>query len=69
MDELIQKASALARHGTHLFRNQPSVQYGVLGGYLLIWLLFTGSLTETFLVAVAMSLGWLVGRRLVDKAE
>ena len=63
MDELIQKASVLARQGTDLFRNQPSAQYGVLGGYLLIWLLFTGSLTETIMVAIAMGLGWMVGRK------
>ena len=68
MDELIQKASALARQGAKLFQNQPATQYGVLGGYLLIWLLFTGSLTETILVAVAMGLGWLVGQRHLDKA-
>ena len=69
MDELIQKASALIRQGTYLFRKQPSTQFGVLGGYLLIWLVFTGSLTETLLVAVAMSLGWLVGRHQPGRAD
>ena len=63
MDELIQKISALVRRGNEKFQNQLTIQYGVLGGYLLIWLLFTGSLTETIMVAIAMGLGWMVGRR------
>ena len=63
MDELIQKISALVRQGNEQFQNQQTIQYGVLGGYLLIWLLFTGSLTETIMVAIAMGLGWMVGRR------
>mgnify|MGYP007063536261 CR=1 FL=1 len=63
MDELIQKISALVRQGNEQFQNQQTIQYGVLGGYLLIWLLFTGSLTETIMVAIAMGLGWMVGQR------
>ena len=63
MDELIQKISALVRQGNEQFQNQQTIQYGVLGGYLLIWLLFTGSLTETIMVTIAMGLGWMVGRR------
>ena len=63
MDELIQKISALVRQGNEQFQNQQTIQYGVLGGYLLIWLLFTGSLTETIMVAISMGLGWMVGRR------
>ena len=63
MDELIQKISALVRQGNEQFQNQQTIQYGVLGGYLLIWLLFTGSLTETIMVAIAMALGWMVGRK------
>ena len=63
MDELIQKISALVRQGNEQFQNQQTIQYGVLGGYLLIWLLFTGSLTETIMVAIAMGLGWIVGRK------
>ena len=63
MDEIIQKISALVRQGNEQFQNQQTIQYGVLGGYLLIWLLFTGSLTETIMVAIAMGLGWKVGRR------
>ena len=63
MDELIQKISALVRQGNEQFQKQLTIQYGVLGGYLLIWLLFTGSLTETIMVAIAMGLGWMVGRR------
>ena len=63
MDELIQKISALVRQGNEQFQNQQTIQYGVLGGYLLIWLLFTGSLTETIMVAIAMGLGWMVGRK------
>ena len=63
MDELIQKISALVRRGNEQFQNQLTIQYGVLGVYLLIWLLFTGSLTETIMVAIAMGLGWMVGRR------
>ena len=63
MDELIQKISALVRQGNEQFQNQQTIQYGVLGGYLLIWLLFTGSLTETIMLAIAMGLGWMVGRK------
>ena len=63
MDELIQKISALVRQGNEQFQNQQTIQYGVLGGYLLIWLLFTGSLTETIMVAIAIGLGWMVGRK------
>ena len=63
MDKLIQKISALVRHGNEQFQNQQTIQYGVLGGYLLIWLLLKGSLTETIMVAIAMGLGWLVGRK------
>ena len=63
MDELIQKISALVRQGNEQFQNQQTIQYGVLGGYLLIWLLFTGSLTETIMVAISMGLAWMVGRR------
>ena len=63
MDELIQKISALVRQGNEQFQNQQTIQYGVLGGYLLIWLLLTGSITETIMVAIAMGLSWMVGRR------
>ena len=63
MDKLIQKISALVRQGNKQFQNQQTIQYGVLGGYLLIWLLFTGSFTETIMVAIAMGLGWMVGRK------
>ena len=63
MDELIQKISALVRQGNEQFQNQQPIQYGVLGVYLLIWLLFTGSMTKTIMVAIAMGLGWMVGRR------
>ena len=63
MDELTQKISALVRQGNEQFQNKQTIQYGVLGGYLLIWLLLTGSLTETIMVAIAMGLGWMVGRK------
>ena len=66
MDELVQKISMLLRSGNKNFRNQRSVQYGVLGGYLLIWLLISGNLAETIMVAIAMGLGWMVGRRNLD---
>ena len=59
----MQKASDLFKNVAEKFYNQRSVQYGVLGGYLLLWLIFSGSLTQTILVGIAIGLGWLVGLR------
>lgn len=63
MDELIQKASDAIRNGSSLFQNNRTFQYGVLGGFLVLWLLFSGSLFQTLLAALGMGLGWLVGRK------
>ena len=66
MDQLIERITSLARQGNDLFRKERSVQYGVLGGYLVLWLLFSGSLTESLLVGIAMGLAWMVGKRQGD---
>ncbi len=66
MDELIQKASDTIRNGTALFQNNRTFQYGVLGGYLVLWLLFSGSLFQTLLASLGMGLGWMVGRKHTD---
>ena len=56
MDQLKERITSLARQGNDLFRKERSVQYGVLGGYLVLWLLFSGSLAESLLVGIAMGL-------------
>ena len=66
MDQLIEKITSLARRGNKLFREEQFVQYGVLGGYVVLWLLFSGSLTESLLLGIGMGLAWLVGKRQAD---
>ena len=63
MDQLIERLSLMVRKGNDLFQQERPVQYGVLGGYLVLWLLISGSLTQTLLVGLAMGLAWLVGTR------
>ena len=57
MDQLIERLSSLVRKGNDLFQQERPVQYGVLGGYLVLWLLISGSLTQTLLVGLAMGPG------------
>ena len=66
MDQLIEKITSLARQGIELFREERFVQYGVLGGYVVLWLLFSGSLTESLMLGIGMGLAWLVGKRQAD---
>ena len=66
MDQFIEKITSLARQGNELFREERFVQYGVLGGYVVLWLLFSGSLTESLLLGIGMGLAWLVGKRQAD---
>ena len=66
MDQLIERISILARKGNDLFQKERPIQYGVLGGYLVLWLLISGSLTQTLLVGLAMGLAWMVGIRRGD---
>ena len=66
MDQIIERISSLVRKGNDLFQQERSVQYGVLGGYLVLWLLISGSLTQTLLVGLAMGLAWMVGTRKGD---
>ncbi len=66
MDQLIERLSSLVRKGNDLFQQERPVQYGVLGGYLVLWLLISGSLTQTLLVGLAMGLAWMVGTRKGD---
>ena len=66
MDQFIEKITSLARQGNELFREERFVQYGVLGGYVVLWLLFSGSLTESLLLGIGMGLSWLVGKRQAD---
>ena len=66
MDQLIERLSSLVRKGNDLFQQERPVQYGVLGGYLVLWLLISGRLTQTLLVGLAMGLAWMVGTRKGD---
>ena len=66
MDQLIERISSLVRKGNDLFQQERPVQYGVLGGYLVLWLLISGSLTQTLMVGLAMGLAWMVGTRKGD---
>ena len=66
MDQLIERLSSLVRKGNDLFQQERTVQYGVLGCYLVLWLLISGSLTQTLLVGLAMGLAWMVGTRKGD---
>ena len=66
MYQLIEKINSLARQGNELFREERFVQYGVLGGYVVLWLLLSGSLTESLLLGIGMGLAWLVGKRQAD---
>ena len=66
MDQLIERLSSLVRKGNDLFQQERPVQYGVLGGYLVLWLLISGSLTQTLLAGLAMGLAWMVGTRKGD---
>jgi len=62
MENLIQEMSAKLRKLGLLYQSKRQVQYGILAVYLLLWLLFSGSLTTTIWVAVGAGLGWVIGR-------
>jgi len=62
MENLIQELSAKLRKLGLLYQSKRQVQYGILAVYLLLWLLFSGSLTTTIWVAVGAGLGWVIGR-------
>ena len=66
MDQLSERLSSLVRKGNNLCQQERPVQYGVLGGYLVLWLLISGRLTQTLLVGLAMWLAWMVGTRKGD---
>lgn len=61
MENLLQDLTKQAKGGLTLFRNNPTVQYGVLGVYLLLWLLFSGLLTSAW-VALGVGIGWAIGK-------
>ena len=62
MENLIQEISSKLKEFGVLFQSKRQLQYGVLGVYLLFWLLSSGSLTTTIWVAVGAGLGWMIGR-------
>ena len=62
MENLIQEVSTKLKQFGVLFQSKRQLQYGVLGVYLLFWLLSSGSLTTTIWVAVGAVLGWMIGR-------
>ena len=62
MENLIQEVSAKLKELGVLYQGKRQLQYGVLAGYLLLWLLSSGSLTTTIWVAVGAGLGWMIGR-------
>lgn len=61
MENLLQDLTKQAKGGLTLLRNNPTVQYGVLGVYLLLWLLFSGLLTSAW-VALGVGIGWAIGK-------
>ena len=62
MGNLIQEVSTKLKELGILYQSKRQLQYGVLAVYLLLWLLFSGSLTTTIWVAVGTGLGWMIGR-------
>ena len=62
MENLIQEVSSKLKELGVLYQSKRQLQYGVLGVYLLLWLLTSGSLTTTIWVAVGAGLGWMIGR-------
>ena len=61
MENLLQDLAKQAKGGLTLLRNNPTVQYGVLGVYLLLWLLFSGLLSSAW-VALGVGSGWAIGK-------
>ena len=62
MENLIQEVSTKLKQFGVLYQSKRQLQYGVLGVYLLFWLLSSGSITTTIWVAVGAGLGWMIGR-------
>ena len=62
MENLIQEVSTKLKQFGVLYQSKRQLQYGVLGVYLLFWLLSSGSLTTTIWVAFGAILGWMIGR-------
>ena len=62
MENLIQEVSTKLKQLGVLYQSKRQLQYGVLGAYLLLWLLSSGSLTTTIWVAIGAVLGWMIGR-------
>ena len=62
MENLIQEVSTKLKQFGVLYQSKRQLQYGVLGVYLLFWLLSSGSITTTIWVAVGAVLGWMIGR-------
>ncbi len=65
-NQFIEDASAKMKQGLTVLKTHKKVQYIVLSGYLLIWLLSSGSLIKTIWIACGVALGWLVGRSQKD---
>ncbi len=61
MENLLQDVTEQAKGWLTLIRNNPTVQYGALGLYLLLWLLFDGLLSAAW-VAVGVGIGWAIGK-------
>ena len=61
MENLIQEVSSKLKELGVLYQSKRQLQYGVLAVSLLLWLLYSGSLTTTIWVAVGAGLGWMIG--------
>ena len=61
MENLLQDLTGQAKGWLTLFRNNPTVHYGALGVYLLLWLLFSGLFTSAWVV-VGVGIGWAIGK-------
>ncbi|MDC0077794.1 hypothetical protein OAJ98_02295 [Deltaproteobacteria bacterium] len=62
MDNFIQDTSAKLKEWGALFQTKRQIQLAVLAVYLLLWLIYSGSLTTTIWVGVGVGLGWMIGR-------
>ena len=45
-----------------LYKNQRSLQYGVIFIYTIMWLFSSGSLSTTIWVGLGIGLGWILGK-------
>ena len=62
MENFIQNTILKLKDFGELFKSNRKIQLLVLAGYLLLWLISSGSLSITIWVGVGIGLGWFIGR-------